>query len=308
MRDLRPGAAHPDVQEYARDSITALENRLRDLQDEIEAHTGPEPMQVDEPPLKGGGGWLGRAGGAATQGILKKAKGKGMEGMLNGSGLFAIIGRNAETVLRKNHGGALHLTQALGGALEDMGGPQWHKMGHWRVAFHKAHGTLHAAHSLCPLHGEALHRALTHLAPTIRHDAQTELDRRLHEFSAGALTRKQRRDTLAARQAWVKEHPQNLHLRPQYVRQGPDGRFRKLPKKLKTLLGTAGLGIHQLRHMVGGALPMHLPQGSQARLEQLTRPPDPESSGVILYNYGGKNMGAGASVHGGRLTGKRRYC
>lgn len=222
-------------------------------------------------------------------------RGAGMADMLNGRGMA-------------------HLHHALGQKMEQMGGPHWHGFGTWRAGFHGGLMALRAAHALAPLHGAALHRAIEHLEPAIRSRAMQHfascVSSGIAKARGGALKKSQQIKILADRAAWVKEHPQNLHLRPQYVRQGHTGRFRKLPKKLTTLLTTAGLGVHQARHMLGGApLPMALPQGSQARLEQLSAPPNPESSGVILYNYGGKNLGAGANVHGGRMLAgaKRRH-
>ena len=245
-------------------------------------------------------------------------------GMLNGSGYgTGFLGRLASATyhsfkdkvansLEKSFGGGrIHLAHRLGAEMEALKGPYWHKNEHCVKAFGSALHTLRAAHALAPLHGAALERAVAGLRlPVLRHSFQSSMAVHNAKLKGSALRLSQKIKLLNDRKAWVKEHPQNLAARPLYRKAHARlrGRFVKKHQKLRDIVkGVHVRGRHQAAHMMGGApLPMALPQGSQARLEALSAPPDPEASGVVLYNYGGKNGGMGANIQGGGI--KRKRC
>lgn len=147
-----------------------------------------------------------------------------------------------------------------------------------------------------------------------------------HEPHGGSLSRQQVKDIVARHVKRVQANkakspgprPIYGHMLTKAERDNYKHAMQDPRKLLKTLLEEADMEKMAIKHgiaqpkyrakgrapsggsLVGGTpLPMPVPTGSQARLEALPQGNVLSPPGVLLYNFGGKNSGIGATVTGG---------
>jgi hypothetical protein len=191
--------------------------------------------------------------------------------------------------------------------MERIAGPKWHHSTNANEVHAQACEALAKAHAHAPLKGAGL----AHATQILQGGARKAL---IVKFA----------DVIRKRREHLKRYP-HRYKAPIY----PEHTFRSnraigsLPDRILKLRDGLQSSLRRMRHTArardylgGGMAPDYpggvaapsiaMPTGSQAHLEQLQTHADPEDYGVILYNYGGKNMGLGANSQGGSMPQKAR--
>jgi hypothetical protein len=197
---------------------------------------------------------------------------------------------------------------AAGEMMERIAGPKWHLAKCGQAVHAETCEALAKAHAHAPLKGAGL----AHATQILQGGARKSLVSKI----AGVIS--SRLDYLKKNPSrWQAPiYPEHFIILNRAIGSMPDRilKYRNEPHISQKRMREN----ERIRRYLGGGMApdfpggvaapsIAMPRGSQAALETLRTHADPEDYGVILYNYGGKNMGLGANSQGGGMPKKARF-